>query len=432
MQLVILAGGKGTRLGLTDIPKPMIKIAGKPLLQYQVELAKRYGITEIFILSGYLANVIVDYFGDGSAWGIKIHHIIEPRPLGTAGALKQLDGMLKDRFLVFYGDIIMDFDISFFAEFDKEAPYTIGTLFAHPNDHPHDSDLIEVDSGGYVKSLLPKPHNENEIYHNLVSAAVYILSPRILKYIESGIAADFGKDIFPMALIKGEKLRAYISPEYIKDMGTKKRLEEVSCDLENGKVRRYNRVNKRPAIFLDRDGTINRDMDSDISFDNFELLNGVTQAIRRINKSGYLCIVVTNQPMIAKGFISFEELDRIHKKMETILGKDGAYLDAVYFCPHHPEKGFAGEVPELKLDCPCRKPKPGMLLKACMELNIDPGRSWMIGDSPADMFAGKSAGCKTIMIGEQLCPEADYKKNDLSEAVLFVLENKYPEMEAAI
>jgi NDP-sugar pyrophosphorylase family protein len=320
MQLVILAGGKGTRLGLTDIPKPMIKIAGKPLLQYQVELVKRYGITEIFILSGYLANVIVDYFGDGSAWGVKIHHIIEPRPLGTAGALKQLDGILKDRFLVFYGDIVMDFDIPFFVIFDKEAPGTIGTLLAHPNDYPHDRDLIETDSGGYVKSFLPKPHNENEVYHNLVSAAVYILSPRILKYIESGITADFGKDIFPLVLIKGEKLRAYVSPEYIKDMGTKDRLEEVSRDLVSGKVWRYNRVNRRPAIFLDRDGTINKDMGSDISFDNFELLDGVAQAVKRINKSGYLCIVVTNQPMIAKSFISFEGLNRIHKKMGTILG----------------------------------------------------------------------------------------------------------------
>ena len=426
MQLVILAGGKGTRLGFADIPKPMVTIAGKPLLQYQIELAKRYNITEIFVLSGYLANVIVDYFGDGSAWGVKIHHIIESQPLGTAGAVKQLEGRLKDRFLVFYGDVVMDIDISSFLEFDKNDSDTMGTILVHPNDHPYDSDLVEIDTGKYVKSFLPKPHVENEVYHNMVNAALYILSPRIMDYIKTGISADFGKNIFPLILKKGEKLRAYSSPEYVKDMGTKERLEEVSWDLENGKVQGFNRANKRPAIFLDRDGVINKNMDKDISFDNFEILPGIARVIKRINESGYLCIVVSNQPMIAKGFIRFEDLDMIHKKMETSLGKEGAYLDAIYFCPHHPEKGFAGEVPDLKIDCFCRKPKPGMILKACEEFNIDPGYSWMIGDSPADISAGKTAGCRTILVGQQLCPMADYQKADLIEATQFIMENSMP------
>jgi mannose-1-phosphate guanylyltransferase / phosphomannomutase len=400
MQLVILAGGKGTRLGLTDIPKPMIQITGKPLLLYQIELAKRYDITEIFILSGYLANVIIDYFGDGSAYGVKISHIIEPKPLGTAGAVKLLKNKLKDRFLVFYGDIVMDFDIPSFINYDKNMPDTLGTILTHPNSHPHDSDLVETDSDKNVKSFLPKPHNENEIYHNLVNAALYILSPRIMDYIEDGVFADFGKDIFPFVIKKGEKLRAYSTPEYIKDMGTKDRLDEVNRDLLSGKVRRYNRVNKRPAVFLDCDEVINRDMDKDISFENFELLPGAAQAVKRINESGCLCIAVTNQSMVAKGFINFEDLEIIHKKMETSLGMEGAYLDGIYFCPH----------------------------KACDEFNIDINRSWMIGDSPADMSAGKSAGCKTIMVGEQTSLEANYQKADLSKAVQFVLESeKYVE-----
>ena len=424
MQLVILAGGKGTRLGITDIPKPMISVACKPILQYQIELAKRYGITEIFILSGYLAKVIVDYFGDGSAWGVRIHHIIEPKPLGTAGALKLLGNILENRFLVFYGDILMDFDVSSFIKFDNEMQDTLGTILVHPNNHPYDSDLVEIDKDKYVRSFLPKPHAENEVYKNLVNAAVYILSPRIMKHIEDGAFADFGKDIFPALISKGEKLRAYASPEYVKDMGTKDRLEEVCKDLESGKVQRFNRENKRPVIFLDRDGIINRNMDKDISFDNFELLHDVAQAIKHINESDYLCIVVTNQPMIAKGFISFEDLEMINKKMETVLGKEGAYLDGFYFCPHHPEKGFIGEVSELKIDCFCRKPKPGMLLKACEDFNIDLNCSWMIGDSPADMSAGKNAGCKTIMIGDHLYQDADYLRSDLLDAVQFIIGNE--------
>ena len=132
---------------------------------------------------------------------------------------------------------------------------------------------------------------------------------------------------------------------------------------------------------------------------DFELIDGVTEAIRRINKSGYLAIVVTNQPVIARGEISFDELEEIHNKMETLLGKEGAYLDAIYYCPHHPHRGYEGELIELKIDCACRKPKPGMLLKAAEEFNIDLSQSWMVGDSENDIKSGINAGCKTALIG---------------------------------
>ena len=135
--------------------------------------------------------------------------------------------------------------------------------------------------------------------------------------------------------------------------------------------------------------------------DEFELLPGVTEAIRNINDSGYLSIVVTNQPVIARGEVSYEQLDEIHNKMETLLGADGVYLDGIYFCPHHPDKGFDGEIPELKYDCECRKPKPGMLLKAARDFNIDLSSSWMIGDGKNDILAGKNAGCKTVLISDK-------------------------------
>ena len=193
MQLVILSGGKGTRLGLKDIPKPMISMAGKPLLERQIELAKNYEIDEVFILSGHLAHVISDYFGDGSKWGMRIHHIVEPYPLGTAGALKLLKGQLAGRFLVFYGDVVMDFDIKAFQDFDAKRE-GIASILVHPNSHPYDSDLVEVGEDFVVKSFLSKPHPEDLIYRNLVNAAVYIMSPEIMDYIESDVSSDFGKD----------------------------------------------------------------------------------------------------------------------------------------------------------------------------------------------------------------------------------------------
>lgn len=419
MQLVIIAGGKGTRLGLKDIPKPMVKIGDKPLLEHQIDLAKRYGVDEVFILSGHLANVIEEYFEDGSKFGVKIHHVVEPYPLGTAGSLKLLEGKLNDRFLVFYGDVVMDFDIASFIEFDKQYN-SIGTTIIHPNDHPYDSDLLEINKNNKVTKVLPKPHQVGEYYQNLVNAAVYIFSPKIFEYIEEGISQDFGKHILSKVVEAGETLIGYKTPEYIKDMGTADRFEAVKNDFLTGKVARLNKQNKRPCIFLDRDGVINKNMDSKPLCKDFELLEGVADAIKSINKSDYLSVVVTNQPMIAKGFVTFEEVENTHKKMETLLGEQHAYLNGIYYCPHHPEKGFDGEIKELKINCECRKPKAGMLFRATKDLNIDLEHSWMIGDSQRDIEAGKNANCKTISIKEDF--GADYIAQDLKDAVNYILK----------
>ena len=424
-QVVIIAGGKGTRLGLTDIPKPMVRIAGKPILEHQINLAKKYGIEEIFILSGHLSNVIKNYFNDCTQFGVKIHHITEPFPLGTAGCLKLAEMMLDDEFLLFYGDIVMDFDIKSFIEFSADYKDIAGVLLVHPNDHPYDSDLLEIDKNNLISSFIPKPHQNNEYYSNLVNAAVYIFSREIFKYIETNKFQDFGRDILPKVLAYGGKLAGYKSAEYVKDMGTADRFEKVKADFESGKVSGLNKQNKRPCIFLDRDGVINSNMDEHPNVADFKLLPGVVEAIRKINQSGYLAVVVTNQPMIAKGFLTFDELSQMHKRMETLLGEEHAYLDGIYFCPHHPHKGFAGEVVDLKIDCECRKPKAGMLFKAQEDFNIDLGKSWMIGDSERDIQAGKNAGCKTIFISsEEDKFGADFLASNLTQAVEIIFGEK--------
>ena len=197
------------------------------------------------------------------------------------------------------------------------------------------------------------------------------------------------------------KMFCYDSPEYVKDMGTPERYYSVCEDYKTGRVSGKNLKNKQKAVFLDRDGTINKYVGFLRNIDEFELIDGVADAVKMINASGYLAIVVTNQPVIARGEVSFEELEEIHNKMETLLGKEGAYLDAIYFCPHHPHKGYEGERPELKFDCDCRKPKPGMLLNAAQDFNIDLSQSWMIGDGENDIKAGQNAGCQTALIGSE-------------------------------
>jgi D,D-heptose 1,7-bisphosphate phosphatase len=414
-QLAILAGGKGLRLGLTNIPKPMIDVGGKPLLLRQIELAKRYGIEEIFLLEGHLAGVIQNYFGDGSKFGLKIHHIVEKEPLGTAGAVKLLEKQITRPFLVFYGDIVMDFDIAHFVNYSEKDSNAIVTLITHPCNHPYDSDLLEVDDKGNVTRFLPKPHPKGLTYRNLDNACVYALSHKIFQYIEHGFAQDFGHDIFPKMLANEACIRAYQTPEYIHDIGTKDRLSHASHDVESGKATRLNRENPRPAIFLDRDGTINCDMSDVKNVDNFELLPNVAEAIKMINKSDYLAVVITNQGILAKGLISFEEYRQMQKKMETLLGNKGAFVDATYFCPHMPSKykGFPGEVANLKIDCDCRKPASGMLLRAAKDMNIDIANSWMIGDQDCDVEAGRAAGCRTVQL----------KKNDggLFDAIKSIL-----------
>lgn len=425
MQLVIIAGGKGTRLGLKDIPKPMVEIDGKPLLEYQIELAKRYGVKDIFILSGHLAEVPFKYFRNGEDFGVNITHIIEPYPLGTAGCIKIMEHIIKEKFMVFYGDVVMDFDLDNFIGFDKQHS-SVASILVHPNDHPYDSDLVEINACNQVTAFYSKPHKQDMYYKNLVNAAVYIFSPEIFKYIPCGESKDFGKHVFPEILAKGGSISAYPTTEYVKDIGTLDRFEKVKNDFISGKVARLNRKNKRKAVFLDRDGIINKDTDNLSRIEDFELLENVAQAIKKINKSEYLSIIATNQPMIAKGFITESELSEIHKKMETILGNDNAYIDGLYYCPHHPESGFEGEIKELKINCECRKPLSGMLIRASEEYNVDLENSWMIGDREADVIAGKNAGCRTVLLSDtsKSSDYADFCFKNLLEAVNFILEEK--------
>ena len=394
MKVVIPAGGKGTRISsITDeIPKAMITINGIPILEYQLLLARRYGYTDFLFMIGFLGNKIKEYFGDGSRWGVTIDYFQENKPLGTAGAFASIKEKINDNFWVFYGDTVMDFDMGKMLSFHK-MQHADATLFLHPNDHPYDSDLVDIDNESQIREFYPKPR-ENGYYRNLVNAALYIFSPVILNYIEENKKSDFGKNIFPLALKNGAKLFGYVSAEYIKDMGTPDRYHKVCDDVIKGKVARLNSRNKRPAIFLDRDGVINKEVNLLSSAEQMELIPSVAKAIKMINQSDYLAVVITNQPVIARNLCDFNDLTDIHNKMETLLGNEGAYLDAIYFCPHHPDKGYPEERAEYKIECECRKPKPGMILKAAKDWNIDLHNSYMIGDKITDVKTGEAANLK--------------------------------------
>lgn len=408
MKVVILAGGKGTRISsiANDIPKPMIPIDGIPVIEREIQSLKEQGFKDIIITVSHLGNIIMDYFGDGSKispitgepFGVNIEYFYEKEPLGTAGALFKLKDKLTEDFLLLNADAVFDVDFNRFVEFHKEHDGLV-TLFTHPNSHPYDSGLIITEKDGSVKQWLAKEDERPKYYKNRVNAGLHVISPKILEQEIKTEKIDLDRQILKPLSGTG-KIFVYDSPEYVKDMGTPERYYLVQQNYIDGVVQSKNLKNKQKAVFLDRDGTINKYVGFLRNIDDFELIHGVAKTIKELNDMGYLVIVVTNQPVIARGEVTVDELDMIHKKMETLLGQEGAYVDAIYYCPHHPHKGYDGEVPELKIECDCRKPKPGMLLQASHDFNIDLSESWMIGDSENDILAGKNAGCKTALVSK--------------------------------
>ncbi len=426
MKCVIMAGGRGTRIAsiAKDIPKPMVKVCGKPVLEHEIESLREQGITEILITVSYLGDKIIDYFGDGSAYGVDIKYFCEKTPMGNAGALfvPEVREWLNDDFLLINADSIFCVDINRFISFHKTKG-GLATIFSHPNSHPYDSGLIIADSDGKVEKWLTKEDSRPHFYENRVNAGIHILNCEVLDALQATVMTervDLDRQILRPLAGTG-KLFCYDSSEYVSDMGTPDRYEKVCRDFEKGIVKEKCLLNKQKAIFIDRDGTINKYVGFLKNINEFELLPDAAKAIKLINNSGYLAIVTTNQPVVARGDVTTDELKFIHNKMETLLGEEGSYVNAVYYCPHHPDSGYEGEIKELKIVCACRKPKPGMLISAAKDWNIDLSLSWIVGDGKNDIFAGKSAGCRTAFIGEERYGQ-DITGNTLYDCVKQILD----------
>ena len=411
MKVVIMAGGRGTRIAelFPNIPKPLIPVDGMPILEREIRSLAAQGFKDLILTVGYLADKIIAYFGDGRRLGVKIDYFVEETPLGNAGALFHLRDKIGDEpFFLLNADAAFEVDFNRMLDYHKKHGGLV-TLFTHPNSHPYDSGLIIADKDRHVEKWLSKEDERPQWYNNRVNAGLHIIDPEVLELSLKNLDLDpttgfpKGKVDLDRQILKPlcgtGKMFCYDSPEYVKDMGTPERFHQVEADYKNGVVQAKNLHNKQKAIFLDRDGVINKHIGFLRHIDDFELIEGVSDAIRLINQSGYLAIVITNQPVIARGEVTWDELHEIHRKMETLLGKEGAYIDGLYICPHHPDKGFEGERPEYKYDCDCRKPKPGMLLQAAKDFNIDLSQSYMIGDNESDIKAGQNAGCyKSVLI----------------------------------
>ena len=431
--MVILAGGVGSRLASLNgnLPKPLVRIGEKPVIQHQLELTAAQGIREVTIFAGHLAEKIIAFVGDGSKFGLKARIIVEKEFLGTAGALLQNLDSLPEHFIVLYGDIMHAVNLRDIARahFGRGADFT---AMAQPTDHPQDSDLLETDGESRITSIHTCPHPADRAFRNLANAALYVVRREALRpWATLGGKQDFIKDIMPELVVRGSRVFAYRSGEYIKDMGTPARLKKVESDWAAGKIGMEKSRRFRAAVFFDRDGTLSVEKGFLRTPEDFELLPGAGPALIALRRAGFRLVVLTNQPVLARGEASEADIAAIHCRLEWDLGKEGAYLDGIYVCPHHPDPGFPGERSELKISCDCRKPAIGLFERACRDLRIDPAGSWMIGDQTRDIEMARRAGLRSILVqtGEagrdgRYKTAPDYIVGDIAAAAGVILQSK--------
>jgi histidinol-phosphate phosphatase family protein len=428
MRAVILAGGKGTRLATVaaDTPKPLVPVLGRPVLEYQIDSLRRAGVTDVTLIVGHLAEQIVDYFGDGRAFGVRIDYIVEDRPLGTAGALVAQRDSLPEQFLVLYGDLMLDMDFARLAAFHADHPGRF-TAVIHPNDHPYDSDLVVIDDTGGITGLVRKDAPRDRPYGNRVNAGVCVLDRSLLAGFEPGPPYDLERDVMAAAVAAGDAY-GYHTTEYVKDMGTPDRYAKVAKHVGTGLVGARNLSLPQRAVFLDRDGTLNEHVGLLSRPDQLRIPQHVYRGLAALNASGFLAIVISNQPVVARNLCTLDELGEINRTFETLLGEHHVYVDDLLCCPHHPDRGYPEENPHYKVACDCRKPATALVERAVAAYNIDRSESWFVGDTTVDVQTGRNAGLRTVLLatGEagrdgKYDIEPDLRADTLADAVEAIL-----------
>ena len=389
-QVVILAGGKGKRLGnmTKDTPKPMIDINGKPFLEHLINDIVDNNFTEVILLLGYKAEKIVNYFGDGSKFGINIKYSIRGEDSKTGTRLREASRLLDKRFLLLYCDNYMPINLDKYIEYYNNNNISNSVIVYSNKDKFTKNNLL-------VKNNLVVEYDKSRSNKNLngVNVGYYIIDrdtviPMMPKY-------NFKfEDVIIDKLVNNNNLLAYVTGQRYCSIGDLKRLP-MTIDFFRDKK----------SIFLDRDGVINRrppKADYVKSWDEFEFLPGVLDAIKLLTSEGYNIYIISNQPGIARGKMTTEDLNNIHKNMITTIENNEGKISKIYYCPHGWNDG-----------CDCRKPNPGMFYQVSREYNIDLRKCIYIGDDLRDKQAGDAVGLTTILVNNK----------SLNELVLEIIKN---------
>jgi len=394
---VIVCGGAGTRLTQRGIstPKCLLEVNGKTILERQFVVLEKAGIEKVLLLLGKGSEEIVTSLMKwGKKYSLQINTIIESSPLGTAGALFNASELLEEEFLIMYGDLLLDTDLkTTFAEFESVNPSA--AILYRSSDHMFDSDLLKINEKSIVTKFELKNSPRLNPKRNRANVGIYLMTKTLLESsIMQEIECDFDREFLPMALKSGATILALKFRGYVRDVGTFERLESSKIEFEE-----YQKSERLQAtVLLDRDGVINKHNGYVRSKFDFELLPQAIQALKLIFSKGYRIIVITNQPVVARGESTWEDVEDCHAIIDDELAKVGAYVTDYYVCIHHPDKGFSGEREELKFICSCRKPGVGNFTQAMIDHPFVKSEAVFVGDSMVDLTAAKNFGVNFIGI----------------------------------
>lgn len=418
MQVVVLMGGLGTRLKeyTKECPKPLVEVEGRPFFDHSLRLLMHHGFRKFLFLIGYRAEMIEEYYGDGSSLGISITYCYDGKELlGTGGAVRRAYDLLEDDFLLMYGDSFMDIDYeeTLYRYFEGKSRGKRALMTVLKNGNRFDKSNVIMD-GTEIK-LYDKMNMTPEMNYIDYGVCVYEKSLFADEYLGNILdipeGTDSKKEIkFDLALIQNKlssdkEIAAHIVTKRFYEIGSPESLNEFREYVRH----RFNE--SHPAVFLDRDGVLNEivfnddieQMDSPQKLSEFKPFPEAAEAIRKIKEKGYYVFLATNQPGAAKGKSKLKTLYDINTLYAEQLSEQGIDIDGIFMCPHYPKMSVRTTEKFLIKTCDCRKPKPGLLLKSKDIYNIDYEGSYMIGDSFTDIVAGQAAGVKTIFIGELKC-----------------------------
>lgn len=381
-QAVIFAGGRGVRLRpLTfTVPKPMVKVAGRPFLEHLIELLRGNGITDVLLLLGYLPEKITEHFGDGKKFGVRIRYSITDADDDTGTRLRKAAALLDDTFLLMYGDNYLPVELKKMVAFHN-AKGTTGMVTVYNNRDGGGEygrkNNVKVEDGGMVSYY--GPASDDPAIANATDVGFFIMPKDVVRMLPEE-NCSFQVVVLPN-LIKARELMAYRTDHPYYPITSLAHLPIVQRFLEPKKV-----------IFLDRDGVINKkpaDHDYVKRWGEFEFVPGAAEAVKLLTDAGYEIYVISNQRGIARGLMSSEDLLDVNRRMAEELARSGGRIAGVYHCPHGKDE-----------NCFCRKPNPGMLFQAAREHHINLTKAVMVGDSASDEAAGIAAGCRTILAKE--------------------------------
>jgi mannose-1-phosphate guanylyltransferase/phosphomannomutase len=398
--IVIMAGGRGTRSSNPDIPKSLQLILNKTIIEWQLENIARDISAKVWVIGGYKGQSLQNHLMTISHKfpNLILEYLQDDELNGTLKALYRFSNQIEGNELaILLGDVIINFDWRLFFDNLKEKNVD-ALIVTHPNNHPNDSDVLIDSQFDSQLTVLPKKRLPNDFDGNQVFAGVYGIKKNILQ-IQHKESSDLA-DLFRQDIFEKYRVQNYKSVDYLKDSGTKNRILEIENDILFGNFEKRNPIN-RSVIFIDFDNTLHKNIEVKKKDTEINLNPLIVDSIRKLNKNGIPIVVITNQPGIAKNFFSLSDLEFFFRRIQSQLAKEGCFIDAWYFCPHHPETGWAGENIDLKIVCNCRKPKVGLIEKFAKTNRFNPSKSWFVGDSIRDRELAQSAGLNFI------CSRAD-------------------------